>query len=67
LESDNRLARAGGHREQHAVLALENRLHGPVNGDLLVIVWNLARCEIERRQHALGGQFVGQLFSGTQT
>ena len=42
LKRDDRLAGAGRKREQHALLALQNGLHGQVDGDFLVVARRLA-------------------------
>ena len=50
LEGHDGLAGAGRHGEQHAALALEDGLHGAVDGDLLVVARALAAEVVGRRQ-----------------
>ena len=58
LKGDIRLARAGGHRQQHALPALQNGLHGAVNRDALIIARLSARAEIGRREQTVGNGVV---------
>ena len=55
LEGDDGLAGAGRHREQHARLALQDRLDGAVDGDLLVVARRLAGSVVAGREQPVGG------------
>jgi hypothetical protein len=72
LEGHAGLAGAGGQRGEDALLAEQNRLDHAVDGNLLVVAWHLAGCQVEglqqmRRRPGAGGrrrqtgeQFVGR-------
>ena len=65
LKCDNRLARAGGHRQQHTLFALDDGLHRAVNCDSLVIAGFLAGGEVGRGEQVIDGG-GGEFFRATQ-
>ena len=66
LKGDIRLARAGGHRQQHALPALQNGLHGAVNRNALIIARFPAGGEIGRREQTVGDGVVFYLLARPQ-
>ena len=66
LEGDHGLPRASSEREQHSLLALENRLDSAVDGDLLVVAWRLTAQVVGGREKSLGG-LVGDALGAFQS
>jgi hypothetical protein len=66
LERHLRLAGAGRHREQDPPAPAHERLHGTVDGNLLVVPQVLAAVVVRRRQEVLGGRVVPQFLAGPQ-
>ena len=70
LEGDKGLAGAGGHREQHALVALEDGPHRPVDGDLLVVAGRSCQATAyggpAARLPAVVGQFLGLTPAGKE-
>jgi len=67
LHGDKGLARAGRHREQDAWLAFDDRFHGAVDGDLLIVARRLAADLFEiGAQRVLGVRRVVQPLDAAQ-
>ena len=65
LEGDHRLAGARGHRQQQAIRALGDRLHGAVDRDLLIVARDPPDLVVRRRDQLCGGAVV-QILGGAQ-
>ena len=66
LEGDQGLAGAGRHREQDSPLPFQDRLHHPIDGDLLVVAKLLLGLMVAGREKLLGGLVVIELPPLTQ-